>query len=216
MEKVYLYVVDRDLGFAPNPFHGICTLATCKPKIRNTAKIGDWVFGIGGGRLKATGKCIFAMKVTKKITFNEYWSSLDYQDKKPVRNGSKRMLVGDNIYYHDEGKNIWHQAHSHHSLPGGGFNEYNFKRDTQSNFVLISEHFFYFGSSAPKIPSSILTELDYKNQVGHRKYNLATARQLVNWIEENYSNSLNLVLGDPFNFDKSEAHYSVNTNKITD
>ncbi len=28
----------RDYGFAPNPFHGICTLATCKPVIRRVAR----------------------------------------------------------------------------------------------------------------------------------------------------------------------------------
>ena len=31
---VYEYVMTSDSGFAPNPFHGTCTLACCKPKIR--------------------------------------------------------------------------------------------------------------------------------------------------------------------------------------
>src|SRR5437016_3976950 len=75
MSKVYIYVVDRDFGFAPNPFHGICTLATCKPGIRKMASVGDWVIGLGGGRLKARGRCIFAMRVSRKLTFNEYWSN---------------------------------------------------------------------------------------------------------------------------------------------
>ena len=37
---LYSYVITRDYGFAPNPFGGICTLATCKPGIRNHAKVG--------------------------------------------------------------------------------------------------------------------------------------------------------------------------------
>lgn len=37
--------VARDYGFAPNPFFGVCTLATCKPRIRSVAQIGDWVVG---------------------------------------------------------------------------------------------------------------------------------------------------------------------------
>ena len=45
---LYLYVVDRDFGFAPNPFHGVCTLATCKPKIRKFAKVGDWIIARHG------------------------------------------------------------------------------------------------------------------------------------------------------------------------
>jgi hypothetical protein len=101
MSSVYLYVVDRDFGFAPNPFHGCCTLATCKPAIRSTAATGDWVFGMGGSRLDATGRCVFAMQITKKLSFDEYWSDSRYAVKKPVRNGSRTMLVGDNIYHRD-------------------------------------------------------------------------------------------------------------------
>ena len=37
----------RDYGFAPNPFFGFCTLANCKPKIRKSANVGDWIIGTG-------------------------------------------------------------------------------------------------------------------------------------------------------------------------
>jgi len=63
-KSLYIYVVDRDFGFAPNPFHGFCTLATCKPIIRGNATVGDWIMGVGGTRLNATGKCIYLMKIT--------------------------------------------------------------------------------------------------------------------------------------------------------
>ncbi|MCY4463553.1 MAG: hypothetical protein OXC26_24640 [Albidovulum sp.] len=56
---MYIYVVDRDFGFAPNPFHGVRTLACCKPGIRSPAQVGDWVFGVGGKRLNATGRCAY-------------------------------------------------------------------------------------------------------------------------------------------------------------
>src|SRR6185295_10141314 len=139
MSKVYIYVVDRDFGFAPNPFHGYCTLATCKPGIRNRAEVGDWVIGMGGARLKATGRCIFAMRVSEKLTFNEYWESPRFLDKKPVRNGSLKMIVGDNIYYFDTGVGEWSQADSHHSNADGSINRDNLARDTQSNNVLVSQ-----------------------------------------------------------------------------
>lgn len=37
--KVFSYVVMSDSGFAPNPFHGTCTLACCKAQIRRSAAL---------------------------------------------------------------------------------------------------------------------------------------------------------------------------------
>lgn len=44
---VYEYVMTSDSGFAPNPFHGACTLACCKPKIRKGVANEIWgkIFG---------------------------------------------------------------------------------------------------------------------------------------------------------------------------
>jgi hypothetical protein len=215
MTKVYIYVVDRDLGFAPNPFHGMCTLATCKAQIRSTAQIGDWIFGMGGRRLRAAGRCIFAMKVTEKVTYNEYWLNPKFNDKKSVRNGSKIMMLGDNIYHQNVESNIWSQAHSHHSNADGTINEYNLKKDTSTDKVLISNHFYYFGQSAPVVPPDILKELGYKNKIGHYAYNYSFAKGIVEWIEREFQGRDNLVLSDPFNFDKSQSHYSYETNRIT-
>lgn len=213
MPRIYIYVVDRDFGFAPNPFHGYCTLATCKPIIRNTAKVGDWIFGVGGSKLKATGKCIFAMKITKKLTFNQYWNDPDFASKKPVRNGSKKMMMGDNIYFQNP-DNSWQQMPSHHSNTNGSINYFNVNKDTSWPNVLISDHFYYFGKNAEIIPEEILDGIGYKNWRGHRVFDLNQSTDLVNWIEQ-YDFALNKVLGDPYNFDKSNAHYSAETNKVS-
>jgi hypothetical protein len=148
-----MYVVARDFGFAPNPFHGVCTLATCKPAIRRTAQIGDWIVGMGGSRLRAKGRCIFAMRVSGSPSYDHYWSDPTYRDKRPVRNGSRKMMVGDNIYHHDPKDGTWLQADSHHSQPDGTLNVHNLERDTKTNRVLVSQHFFFWcgcpGSSDP-------------------------------------------------------------------
>jgi len=39
--RLYLYVIEHDKGFAPNPFFGACTLAACKPQIRESAVVGE-------------------------------------------------------------------------------------------------------------------------------------------------------------------------------
>lgn len=203
-----MYVVDRDFGFAPNPFHGCCTLATCKPGIRNAASVGDWVIGMGGKRLKATGRCIFAMRISAKITFNEYWLDPTYFDKRPVRNGSSRMMVGDNIYFCEPATGIWRQADSHHSSPDGSLNRKNLDTDTKSDKVLVSRRFFYFGSAAPIVPVVLLRDLGFKNSIGHRVFTDAKGATLLDWLERNFGRVANTVLADPYDFERSDGRYS--------
>jgi Nucleotide modification associated domain 2 len=215
MSKIYMYVVDRDFGFAPNPFHGNCTLATCKPGIRNKAEVGDWVIGMGGiRRLKASGRCIFAMRVTEKITFNEYWINPKYLDKKPVRNGSRKMMIGDNIYQFNAAKNEWDQADSHHSNDDGSTNHDNLRKDTASDNVLISQHFLYFGKSAPYVPNHLLTAIGYKNSRGYRVFEEHIASNIIDWLKSSFRESINEVIDDPFDFKNSERRYSSGNNKI--
>ena len=79
--KVYSYVVARDFGFAPNPFHGFCTLATCKPVIRKKAEIGDIIIGIGSGAQNSaySGRMIYAMIVSEILTYDQYWIDSRFQ-----------------------------------------------------------------------------------------------------------------------------------------
>lgn len=80
MTKLYSYVVRFDLGFAPNPFGGLCTLAKCKigNKQRNIVEmveVGDWIVGTGGADPRTSsgnGTLIYAMRVDKKIPLRAY------------------------------------------------------------------------------------------------------------------------------------------------
>ena len=67
--KLYSYVVARDFGFAPNPFYGFCTLGTCKPKIRRSAKVGDWIVGTGSKTRRRARHIVFVMRVTEVKPF---------------------------------------------------------------------------------------------------------------------------------------------------
>ena len=175
MARLFLYVVDRDFGFAPNPFHGICTLATCKPRIRKSARPGDWVVGMGGRRLRAAGRCIFAMRIARRITFDDYWDSNDFKVKRPVRTGSLTMMLGDNIYHRADATADWIQEDSHHSHSDGTPNQDNVANDTSVNAVLVSQHYYYFGRAAPSVPADILAALSYRNGRNHRVYELTGA-----------------------------------------
>ena len=153
MTKLYSYVVKRDYGFAPNPFFGVCTLATCKPKIRKTAEIGDWVIGTGSKTQKKDGYAIFVMRVSEKLSFNEYWNGPRFQRKRPNLQGSTKQAFGDNIYHKDE-YGQWHQADSHHSYDNGICNPHNVVNDTSADNVLIGVEFAFWGDSGPQLPET--------------------------------------------------------------
>jgi len=148
--KLFSYVVLRDYGFAPNPFYGVCTLATCKPGIRKTASVGDWVIGTGSKQNDRQGFLVYAMQVTETKTFNEYWKADRFRRKRPNLRGSVKQAFGDNIYFRSEADR-WHQENSHHSYADGSPNQYNITRDTTADRVLLSTRYAYWGGSGPKI-----------------------------------------------------------------
>ena len=178
------------------------------PRIRVRAQVDDWVIGMGGARLKATGRCVYAMRVTAILSFNDYWASEAYFDKRPVRNGSSLMMVGDNIYHRDQNDNSWHQADSHHSNPDGSPNLLNVNKDTSADRVLLSRDFFYFGRTAPVVPSSLLEQLGFRNGRNHRVFEDCRCVALLNWLATECRGARNVIAGDPFDFDHSARRYS--------
>ena len=150
--RLFSYIVARDYGFAPNPFFGVCTLATCKPRIRGAASVGDWIIGTGSSRNSQQGHLVYAMRVTEAMTFSEYWAGERMQCKRPNLRGSKKQAFGDNIYSKDDAGQ-WLQRDSHHSYRGGVPNVANIQRDTGTDRVLLGDDFAYWGGSGPKIPT---------------------------------------------------------------
>ena len=150
--KLYSYIVARDFGFAPNPFYGFCTLGTCKPVIRKHAKIGDWIVGTGSKSRVNEGCLVFVMRVREVMPFNDYWSDPRFGQKKPNLRGSIKQAFGDNIYHRDPATCEWHQEDSHHSYPDDTPNIKNINNDTQTDRVLISNDYIYWGGGGPKIP----------------------------------------------------------------
>jgi Nucleotide modification associated domain 2 len=165
--RLYSYVVARDWGFAPNPFHGDCTLATCKRLIRKAAQPGDWVIGTGSAGNDREGCLIYAMRVTETMSFDEYWESERFAAKRPQLQGSRKQQYGDNIY-HSAADGTWLQADSHHSLPDGSPNDENLLDDTGAPRVLISTDFAYWGDSGPSVPTE-LREFHGGMDICHRR-----------------------------------------------
>lgn len=152
--RLYSYVVRYDVGFAPNPFYGICTLATCKPDIRKTAAVDDLIVGTGSAMIKRAGRIVYIMRVTEVTDFDAYWADPKFALKKPSMNASKKRAFGDNIYHRHSDSASWLQENSRHSLADGSPNPKNVNHDTKSTRVLISDDFTYFGGTGPELPQA--------------------------------------------------------------
>lgn len=144
MSKLYSYILKFDAGSAPNPFWGICTLAICKPAIRRTAQIGDWVIATGSMHSKCndlkvydlSDSLVYAMKISAKMTMEEYdaYCHLSLRRKIPNwRTKDWRDRVGDCIYDFSGKKEPTIRLSVH--------NENNRRRDLGGNYVLLSKHF---------------------------------------------------------------------------
>lgn len=142
----------HDSGFAPNPYHGRLTLATCKPGIRLTKKVGEWVAGFASNELVSkaqshklnipAGGLIYLMKISEVLPLGDYFNDPRFQSKKPAYHPDSTLDRiqddGDNIYSHDDHHDwTWHQNRNHPS--------HHQQDDTKGRNVLISEEFYYLG-----------------------------------------------------------------------
>jgi hypothetical protein len=150
--RLFAYKLTHDSGFAPNPFHGYGTLATCKPQIRLKKGVGDWIAGFTSRRLNGdepgNERLVYLMRVDEKMGLEEYFTDPRFEKKKPTQRSERRIdLVGDNIYFRERGQ--WKQ------LPNRNHSPADIARDTGGRCVLISETFAYFGSAPLDIPVQI-------------------------------------------------------------
>lgn len=213
---LFSYVVQTDAGFAPNPFFGVCTLACCKPAIRRA--IGNrllrqsgwtdirelrrddpgyvrsqniWVVGVAGSSLQdRTGRSVvYAMQVTDVLDFESYFD--EHPEKRPVRTGlvtsDDPRWHGDAIYTGNDPATARQLAPSAHS-DGDNEHQGNKEHDLNGRYVLLSDHFLYFGKDAPYVP---LEERLHHGR-GHRSnHSSETLEELESWLNGPWSGSFN-------------------------
>ncbi len=163
---MFSYVIEHDLGFAPNPFHGACTLACCKPLIRKSAKIGDYILGTGAVEPNLEGYLTYWMRVDQILTFDQYWKAQRFRRKKPHMSATTYLRYGDNIYHRDGGK-TFKREDSFHSMEDGSVSLGDLRRDTgTTDKVLVGHEFAYWGRAGIKVPNHLTFLL--KKGPGHR------------------------------------------------
>ncbi|GAB2823847.1 hypothetical protein GCM10027276_28140 [Comamonas piscis] len=161
-----------------------------------------------GTKISPAMRCIFAMKVTDAITFEEYWANPEYASRKPIHNGTPKKQVGDNIYHRKTARAPWQQEDSVHSLADGSRSELNTNHDTRINRVLISRNYIYIGSLAKQLPKNIINELQYdKNPRDYYRFDYDKAPVFATWLKSTVDANPNRVLADPINFSLSSGRF---------
>jgi len=168
-----------DAGSAPNTQGGYCSLTICKPRIRLSAKVGDYVIGLRGrsGYIGTIGphavdSILYIMRITEKMTYPEYndWCSRKCKVKIP----SLENPIGDCQYDAD----LQLRIHGPHK-------EEHIKTDISGIYALVSKEFWYRPETHPagfRLPSSLATQWNVeKVKRGH------TIREITN---ESISNLL--------------------------
>lgn len=190
---LFSYTIPVDDGAAPNPYWGVLTLAICKPVIRRTAGIGDWIVATGSKNAKMGNlqrQIVYAMKVTDKITLQQYdeYCNRFLPDKIPnIFSDDIRLHVGDCIYDFSDDS----EGKLRPSVHGLG----NRKTDLGGKNVLLSEHFYYFGDKPINLPKEFWRII--KANQGHKsKSNTDIAEDFTKWIEE-LGISINKRFGNP-------------------
>jgi len=165
MSQLYSYCLPYDDGAAPNPYWGVCTLVICKPAIRRTAEIGDWIVGTGSTRSRignVSGMVVYAMRVTQKMKMRDYdlhtQEHLKGKIPDPTSSDVRRRL-GDSIYdfRYDPPRLRSREVHS----------EGNREDDLSGYYALLSERFYYFGDHPVRLPEDLQKIVQQRQ--GHRK-----------------------------------------------
>src|SRR5215471_14836859 len=113
--RVFSYVVTHDTGFAPNPYGGILTLATCKPRIRATAQRGDWLLGTGSVQGVGAGRVVYAACIAEVVPLEQYVIDTRFAVKYPAAGKESWQRHGDNIYT-CLSDGTWHQRRNIHHV----------------------------------------------------------------------------------------------------
>lgn len=167
-EQIFRYVVQYDGGSAPNPFGRWCSLAICKPQIRRTAKVGDWIIGL---RSKSVDHVVYVMRVEERLSFADYWNGNRFASKRP-----DKSLCPDNIYRPDEhGQLTWVENKVH--------DEGHKEHDLGGQWVLVGREFWYFGDQSPQLPTE-LVHLIHERQAHsvHKNRKETDIAQLKQWL----------------------------------
>jgi hypothetical protein len=79
---IYVYKCVVDDGTAPCVSGGLLSMTVCKPKVRASAKIGDYVLAFGTNAPPAPNRLVYAARITSILTGGRYFDTPKYKRRK--------------------------------------------------------------------------------------------------------------------------------------
>ena len=182
MARIFVYKQPNDSGIAPcatpstKDLEALLSLASCKPAIRRSADIGDYVVGLSSKAIAGTDRyppdsIIYCAKMDCKLRGEDYYPRNGQADR------SKYRFLIDRIYPYNEASrrysllpNQTGHTESDMSKDIGEYSSDEEKSYKNSRILLSSgSNLWYFGKSAIKIPEDLLKDAQRMGP-GHRVY----------------------------------------------
>jgi len=168
-KRILSYVLNSDVGLAPNFQGNIGTLAVCKPVVRATAKTGDIILGMSNSA-HGRNRVIYAMTVDEKISFEEFFKDPRFEVKKPISGNE----FGDNFFKSSFALSPAFNSAAHYNKPE------KIAADLKGP-VLVGHNFWYFGADAPELPEVLKdTKLAVFGMNGRRGHRVTTDEKTIN------------------------------------
>ena len=197
--RLFSYKLNADTGFAPNPFWGVLTLATCKPGIRRAKRQGDWIGGFTSWTLNrdkvGEERLIFLMQITDIIDQYEYFNHPDPIFRAKIPDCARPEFVyhaGDNIYRpltnRPQDPSDFEQLRNanHWDFDNDFEDECQKIKDLSGRRVLVSSKFYYFGGKPREVPPGVRPTIPPGQAQHGFKTHVMRARTFVEWVQGNF------------------------------
>jgi hypothetical protein len=159
-QRMFSYVVEHDYGLSPNPNGGFCTLAFCKYSEDGVRRNVVEMAEVGDLVVGTGGKSEELSAGHGRLVY--------------------AMLVTEKMTLQDYFRDPRFKRRAGNEMHLAGCTD---------RYALISDHFFYFGRSAPKFKKRHLDYPIEKRGPGYRSISFTQEfiADFVTWLEENYS-----------------------------
>lgn len=156
--RIFLYKLLTDNGGAPATYRGRLSLAICKPRIRASAEVGDWIVGVAGKSLHPDAGLLYIAQVDEILVDGEY-----YRDD--------RFKRRPDAVYGWKGSRLKLRADARFHNAKDSFKDIGSGPRYQRARVLLSSKFRYYGRASSDWYAAVSTlahQMGQARGIGHK------------------------------------------------